>query len=106
MIRNLSLDIFCISYMLGLFHFVPNYILVLVIFSALFDAFALYFTFIDKKVYNRNPDLKKFIDIYFEYTKPQSSASSPVWFFLDRFVVGTIFGLFLIYYYYTHGFCK
>ena len=106
MIRNMSLDIFCIAFMLGQFRFVPNYILVLIIFSTLFDAIALYFTFIDKPVYNRNPDFKKIIDIYLKYTKPESIKVDPVWFFLDRFGVGTIFAIFIIYYYYTNGVCK
>jgi len=98
MIRNLTFNIFCISYMLGYFQFVPNYILVFIIFSCIFDAFALYFSTQDMKVFNRNPDLKKFINIYLKYTKPASSTADPIWFFLDRFVVGAIFICFIIYY--------
>ena len=105
MIRNLSIYIFCISYMLGLFQFIPNYILVLIIFSTLFDAIALYFSNINTTIYNRNPDFKNIINIYLKYSKPQSSTASPVWFFLDRFVVGTIFACFVIYCYIT-SFCK
>ena len=106
MIRNLSFDLFAISYMLGYFRFIPNYILVLIIFSSIFDAIALYFTQVDTTFYNRNPDIKKLIDLYLSYTKPVSSKKDPIWFFMDRFVVALIFLIFIIYYYNTHGFCK
>jgi hypothetical protein len=91
--------------MLGSFHFVPNYILAMIIFFTLFDAIALYFSGIDKKIMDRNPDVRNLINTYLKYTKPQSSASSPVWFFFDRFVAGTLFACFALYCYMT-GFCK
>ena len=79
MIRNLSIDIFCISYMLGLFQFIPNYILVLIIFSTLFDAIALYFSNINTTIYNRNPDFKNIIKLGLEVTA-NSSGTTTVYF--------------------------
>ena len=105
MIRNLTLDIFCISYMLGYFHFIPNIILLFIIISCLLDAFALYFSTQDVKVYNKNPYLKYIISVYLKYSKPSSSTADPIWFSLDRFGVGVLFIVFIIYYIYKHGLC-
>lgn len=106
MIRNLSLDIFAISYMLGYFKFVPDYILLLIIIGCILDAIALYLSQVDLVDYYKNPTLKKMVNVYLDYSKPKSSKKDPIWFFLDRFVVGVIFLLFIIYYFYKHGICK
>lgn len=106
MIRNLTFNIFCISYMLGYFHYVPNFILLFIIVFCILDAIALYYSTLDIKVMNRNPYLKKIITTYLKYSKPSSSTANPIWFFLDRFVVGTLFIVFVIYYIYKHGLCK
>ena len=106
MLRNLSMDILVISVMLGYFNFIPNYILGLIILAFIFDAFALYFSTQPNGLYfyKRNPDLKKYIDIYLTYSKP--TEKNFVWFFIDRYIVATLLIILYIYYYYTNGFCK
>ncbi len=106
MIRNLTFDIFCISYMFGYFHYIPNIILLLIIIFCTLDAIALYFSTQDVKVFQNNPFIKKWITIYLKYSKPSSRKENPIWFFFDRFVVGTLFILFVIYYIYKHGLCN
>jgi len=106
MIRNFSFDIFVISYMFGYFKKIPSWILLLIIIAAVLDAIALYFSGVDVSVYNKNPTLKKVIDIYLSYTKPQSIKKDPVWFFVDRLLVALLFLFFLIYFNYKHGFVK
>ena len=104
MLRNLGLVIFALSCILfGLFDFIPNHMFIFIIFATMFDAFALYFSFINKKIYNRNPDLKKLIDTYLKYTKPQGGT---ILFFIDRFIFATILICLAFYYNYTYGFCK
>ena len=63
MIRNFSFDVFVISYMFGYFKKIPSWILLLIIIAAVLDAIALYFSGVDVSVYNKNPTLKKVIDI-------------------------------------------
>jgi len=104
MLRNLSVDFFVILFMLGHFNFIPNHILVLVIFAWFFDAFAEYFILIDPKMAKRNPDLKNFVDVYTKYTKPFKT-DAPVLFFLDRVGVASICTIIVMYYYYLHGLC-
>jgi len=104
MLRNLSVDCFVILVLHGFFRFIPNYILVLIIFAFFFDAFALYFNGIGSKIMNNNPALKQFVKVYLKYTKPLQT-DAPVLFFLDRIGAATIFSVILIYYFYLHGFC-
>jgi hypothetical protein len=104
MLRNLSVDCFVILVIFGFFRFIPNYILVLIIFACFFDSFALYFNGIGSKITNKNPALKQFVTVYLKYTKPLQT-DAPVLFFLDRIGAATIFGVILIYYWYLHGFC-
>ena len=107
MLRNLSMDILVISMMLfGLFKFIPNYMLLLIIIAFILDAAALYFTTQKngQYFYKRNPDLKKYIDIYLAYSLP--TKNNFVWFFIDRYLMATILIIVYVYYYYTNGFCK
>ena len=107
MLRNLSMDILVISIMLfGLFKFIPNYMLVLIIIAFILDAGALYFSTQPNGLYfyKRNPDLKKYIDMYLVYSKP--TEKNFVWFFIDRYVMALLLIIVYIYYYYTNGLCK
>ena len=105
MLRNLSIDLFVISYITGFFKFIPKYIIFLIILTYFLDAFALYFSSIGQAMIKNNANLNKFIIEYLKYTKPLKS-TSPFLFFLDRFIVGCIFIIILIRYYYLHGMCK
>jgi len=105
MLRNLSIDLFVISYITGFFKFIPKHIIFLIILTYFFDAFALYFSSIGQVMIKNNANLNKFITVYLKYTKPLKS-TSPFLFFLDRFIVGCIFIIMLICYYYLHGMCK
>jgi len=107
MLRNLSMDTLVISIMLfELFKFIPNYMLFLIIIAFILDAVALYFTTQKngQYFYKRNPNLKKFIDIYLEYTLP--TKKNFALFFIDRYLMAMILIIVYIYYYYTNGFCK
>lgn len=104
MLRNLSIDLFCISYLFGYFRFIPNYILVIVIFSFLLDSFAYYNKFVNKKLYDKNIYLQNMINTYLKYTRPNSE-KTPVWFFFDRFVVSLIFIYFMIIFLYDKRKC-
>jgi hypothetical protein len=105
MIRNLSMDILAISIIIfGLFRFIPNYILLLIIIGFLLDGLALYFSASSYYtngiyLYKRNPDLKKYVDIYLSYTKPTDKTS---WFFFtDRFLFPILFMvIYFVYLYY------
>lgn len=106
MLRNLSMNIFILLVILGYFNFIPNYLLVLIIFAFIFDAAALYLSTQKngKKIYNKNPDIKKLVDIYLEYSKPTQKYW--LWFFIDRYVFSILLLILIIYYYLTYGLCK
>jgi len=106
MLRNLSMDTLVLLVMLGYFKFIPNYILILIVFAFILDAFSLYFTTQKNGLYyyKRNPDLKKYIDIYLAYSNP--TEKNYWWFFIDRYVMAIFLIFIYIYYYYTYGFCK
>ncbi len=102
MLRNLSFIIFTISYISGYFRFIPNYIILLIIFAWLFDATSFYF--INSNIADKNPYINKVVTSYLGYNKPLEN-NRPILFFLDRFIVPIIFIFIFIYYFYLHGFC-
>ena len=59
MLRNLSIDLFVISYITGFFKFIPKYIIFLIILTYFFDAFALYFSSIGQSMIKNNANLNK-----------------------------------------------
>ena len=107
MIRNLSIDILAISIIVfGLFRFIPNYILLLIVIGFLLDDLALYFSASSYYtngiyLYKRNPDLKKYVDIYLSYTKPPDNSINSWFFFTDRFLFPILFMvIYFVYLYY------
>ncbi len=107
MIRNLSMDILAISIIIfGLFRFIPNYILLLIVIGFLLDDLALYFSASSYYtngiyLYKRNPDLKKYVDIYLSYTKPPDNSINSWFFFTDRFLFHILFMvIYFVYLYY------
>ena len=108
MMRNLSMDILVVSTMLfGLFQFIPNYMLLLIAVAFTLDAISSYFTITKpgQYFYKRNPDLKKYIDVYLEHVLPRKK-KNVVWFFVDRYLMATLLIVLYIYYFYKNGFCK
>lgn len=107
MLRNLSMNILVVSTMLfGLFKFIPNYMLLLIAVAFTLDAISFYFTTQKhgKYFYKRNPDLKKYIDIYVKHVLPNKK--NWVWFFVDRYLITILLIVLYIYYFYKNGFCK
>jgi len=107
MLRNLSMNTLVISTILfGLFDFIPNYMLLLIAVIFTLDAISFYFTTQKpgKYFYKRNPDLKKYIDIYLAHVLP--TKKNAVWFFIDRYVMVILLIVLYIYYFYKNGFCK
>lgn len=107
MLRNLGMDILVISTILfGLFDFIPNYIWLIIVVTFILDAISFYFTTQKhgKYFYKRNPDLKKYIDIYVKYVLPNQK--NVVWFFVDRYLITILLIVLYIYYFYKNGSCK
>jgi hypothetical protein len=105
MIRNLSMDILAVSIIVfGLFQFIPNYILLLIIIGFIGDDLALYFSASSTNgiyFYKRNPDLKKYVDAYLSYTKPPDNSINTWFFFTDRFLFPILFmAIYSVYLYY------
>jgi hypothetical protein len=108
MLRNLSMNILVVSTMLfGLFKFIPNYMLLLIAVAFTLDAISLYFTTQKhgQYFYKRNPDLKKYIDIYLAHVLPKKDKDFML-FFIDRYLMATLLIVLYIYYFYKNGFCK
>lgn len=101
MLKNLSVDLFVILFMLHFFRFIPNYILVLIVLVWFFDAFAIYFNDIGSKMINKNKTLKRFVAVYLKYAKPLETTML----FFDTVSALIVFIFIFIYYYYLHGFC-